>query len=113
MPCNQTIVCQHAATRKFVPHAPGHVPEWNIGHWQVQDIEPYAVSTLVRDYLADGWKEITGTELERMFPRGITGVDQLPVHRAFFKSYATTTLPNGPSYVHTLTDKRRMTERSN
>jgi hypothetical protein len=100
---NHTIVMQHTAEFKGVPFGGPGTARWTIGHWQTQETEPFAISTLARDLLEAGWRELGEYDM-----RGAFGTDRksggLPVHRAFVKSEGSGSF----GVIATLTDKRKL-----
>lgn len=97
---NYTLMHEHPAEFKAAPFAR---PTWTVGHWQSNTTEPYAVSTLADGLLADGWRELSETDMRGAFPGGNTG--GVPIDRAFVHSEGASQLGR----IVTLTDKRKLT----
>lgn len=98
MPRNQTIMHQHPAEFRGTPFAR---PTWTVRHWQTTSTEPYAVSTMARDLLADGWRELSDVDMLNAFGTDRT-TDGMPIHRAFVKSEGSSRF----GHIVTLTDKK-------
>jgi hypothetical protein len=96
---NHTLMHEHPAEFKAVPF---ERPAWTAGHWQASNTEPYAVSTLARDLLADGWRELDDYDRRRAFPNGRTG--GVPIDRAFVRTEAGSRV----GHIVTLTDRRKL-----
>lgn len=78
---NFTRVYQYSAEFKADPFCR---PDWKISRWEGYTTEAYAVSTLARDLLAsEGTRELSASDVARMWPHGAMGVKHLQVQRAF------------------------------
>lgn len=96
---NYTLMHEHPAEFKAAPFAR---PAWTVGHWQSNMTEPYAVGTVAKGLLADGWRELSETDMRSAFPEGKTG--GVPVDRAFVRSEGGSRL----GHIVTLTGKRKL-----
>lgn len=104
MPRNQTLTHQHPAEFTSPPFGGPGTGAWSVRHWQTAETLPYAVATIARDLLADGWRELDEYDMRRAFGEDQTTAG-IPVQRAFVHS------KGGSRYgiVITLTDKRTLT----
>jgi len=81
---NTSTVTVYDAEFKGLMFAAGSAA-WTVTRFESQTYEPRAVSTLARELVGEGWRELGAYDLTRSFPRGKCFGDA-PVERAFVTS---------------------------
>lgn len=81
---NTTTVTSYAAEFRSLAFA-ANSGAWTATRFDGQVYEPYAVSTLGRDLITDGWRELSEYDVKRSFPRGKAFADA-PIEKVFVNS---------------------------